>query len=215
MIDWASVVSLLSPAPVALSFSELPGAISARELNEHYKLYLGYRDMLGRVDGALPSAPLPSKHVPEGQLAGLLWGQGYALAGAFLHERYFENLTAVTIRPRILLSIEAIIERQWGSKEAFITDMIAAGLQARGWVLLGVSVTCPTDLRILTMNAHDTGAVFGYCPVLVIDVYEHAWWLDFGTDKAGYLKAILGYINWPAVDARHREVHPDGSRLFR
>lgn len=200
----ASDVSPLSPAPISLSFHELPGAISARELSEHYKLYLGYREMLERVDGALPSAPLPKKHLPEGQLSSLLWGQGYALAGAYLHEQYFENLTAELVRPRVLLGIEALIERQWGSAEAFNADMIAAGLQARGWVVLGVCLDHPTDLRIFTMDAHDMGAVYGFRPLLVLDVYEHAYWMDFGTDKAGYLKAILNYVHWPVVDARHR-----------
>lgn len=201
-------MSLVLPEPLKLDYRELPGAISARELAEHYKLYLGYRDMLKRVDGALPQVPLPSKHMPESPLASLLWGQSYALGGAFLHERYFGGFTTNLIRPMILLAIEGLIERQWGSKEAFDADMIAAGLQARGWVVLAVCVSCPDDLRILTLETHDEGSPFGYCPLLVIDVYEHAYWMDFGTDKAGYLTNVMRYVNWPAIDARYREIHP-------
>lgn len=199
---------MIAEKPISLAYSSLPGAVSARELAEHYKLYLGYRDMLKRVDGALPTAQLPSKHQPESALSGLLWGQGYALAGAYLHELYFGGLTAITTRPQILLAVEGVIERLWGDQMRFREDMIAAGLQARGWVVLAVCHECPGDLRILTMDAHDMGAVYGYCPLLVIDVYEHAYWMDFGTDKGSYLKNIMGYVNWPAVNTRYRAIHP-------
>lgn len=201
-------MSLLTDEPIKLSFRELPGAVSVRELEEHYKLYLGYRDMLKRVDQQLPTVPLPSKHQAESQLSALLWGQGYALAGAFLHELYFGNLIALTTRIMILLEIEGLIEKQWGSQEAFREDMIAAGLQARGWVVLAVCHECPEDLRIFTMDSHDMGAVYGYCPILVIDTYEHAYWMDFGTDKGTYLKNIMGYVNWFAVNSRYQKVHP-------
>lgn len=201
-------MSLLAPQPITLPYLELPGAISARALSEHYKLYTGYRDMLQRVDQGLSTTPRPGAHEAESLYSGLLWGQNYALQGAFLHERYFGNLTAMTIRPMILLGIEGLIERKWGSKESFHEDFHAAGLQARGWVILGVCVTCPEDLRIFALDAHDLGAVYGYCPLLVIDTYEHAYWMDFGIDRAAYLKNIMGYVNWQEVDRRYNEVHP-------
>lgn len=201
-------MSLLAPEPIKLAYRELPGAVSARELAEHYKLYLGYRDMLKRVDGALPTVPFPKKHQPESALASMLRGQGYALAGAYLHELYFGNLEPSTIKPMILLDVDKPIEHGWGGRQALVEDMIAAGLQARGWVVLAVCAKCPEDLRVFALDGHDVGAAYGYCPLLVIDVYEHAYWMDFGTDKAGYLTNIMRYVNWNAVDVRYREVHP-------
>lgn len=201
-------MSLIAPEPIVLRFQELPGAISARELAEHYKLYTGYREMLQRVDQGLSAAPRPDKHQGESAFSGLLWGQGYALAGAYLHELYFENLTDITTRIMLLLNVEGIIEKKWGSQEAFRAEFHAAGLQARGWVVLAVCHKCPEDLRIFALDAHDLGAVYGYCPLLVIDTYEHAYWMDFGTDKGQYLKNIMGYVNWGKVNARYEEVHP-------
>lgn len=201
-------MSLLSPQPVVLPYSELPGAISARELAEHYKLYVGYRDQILRVDRGLLSAPRPGKSQYESPYSGLLWGQSFALAGAHLHELYFGNLRLPTIRPLVLLTIDKACELRWGSKQGVLDELHSAGLEARGWVVLAVAHDDPGDLRILTLDAHDLGAVFGYCPLLVIDCYEHAYWMDFGTDKGSYLKNILGYVNWDMVDARFKLVHP-------
>lgn len=201
-------MSLLAPQPIVLPYLELPGAISARALSEHYKLYTGYRDMLQRVDQGLSTTPRPGAHEAESAYSGLLWGQSYALGGAYLHELYFGNLTANTLRPMILLGIEGLIERKWGSQEAFHEDFRAAALQARGWVVLAVCAWCPEDLRIFALDAHDLGAVYGYCPLLVIDTYEHAYWMDFGTERATYLQNIMGYVNWQEVDRRYNEVHP-------
>ena len=182
--------------------------ISTKTMEEHYKLYLGYRDMVERVDRGLTSSNRPDKSQFDSAYSAMLWGQNYGLAGAHLHELYFANLTALSDRIMLLMGIEGLIEHKWGNKRAFEAEFHAAGLQARGWVVLGVCAKCPEDLRILTMDAHDLGAVYGYCPLLVIDTYEHAYWMDFGTDKGTYLHNVLGCVEWTEVDRRYTEVHP-------
>ncbi len=108
----------------------------------------------------------------------------------------------------ILLGIHKAQEIGWGTQQAFRQEFVAAALQARGWAVLAVAHNDPTDLRIFALDAHDLGAVYGYCPLLVIDVYEHAYWMDFGTDKASYVQNIMGYVNWGEVDQRLQKVHP-------
>jgi Fe-Mn family superoxide dismutase len=203
-------MGLLASQPVVLPYQELPGAVSARELAEHYKLYLGYREQVQRVGQGLLTAPRPTKSQYESPYSGLLWGQGFALAGAHLHELYFENLTRLTIRPLILLGIDKACEIRWGSQEAFRKEFVAAGLEARGWVVLAVAYNDVSDLRIFALDAHDLGAVYGYCPLLVIDTYEHAYWMDFGTDKGSYLSRVMGYVDWNVVEGRFKTVHPGG-----
>jgi Fe-Mn family superoxide dismutase len=201
-------MGLLAPQPIVLPYQELPGAISARALGEHYKLYLSYRHMLGRVDKGLLIAPRPAKHEAESELASLLWGQNFAIAGAYLHELFFGNLTAEThIRPMILTTMDSLIERNWGTREAFDVEFHSAGLQARGWVVLAVCYKSPEDLRIFALDAHDLGSVFGYSPLLVIDRYEHAYWSDFGVDVASYLWNIMRYVDWGVVGQRYAEIH--------
>lgn len=201
-------MGLLAPQPISLPYRELPGAVSCRALEEHYKLYLNYREMVERVDAGLCQAERPSKHVAESPYSGLLWGQSYALAGAYLHELYFLNLTPFTNRIQILLRVEAVIEKKWGSCENFWQDLRSAAMQSRGWVVLAVCHECPDDLRIFALDAHDMGAVYGYCPLLVLDVYEHAWWMDHGTNRGAYLDAVCGYIDWMTVEDRYNKAHP-------
>ncbi len=204
-------MGLLAPQPIPLPYHELPGAISARELSEHYKLYTGYRDMLQRVDEGLLTADRPVKSQLASPYSGLLWGQGFALSGAYLHELYFGNLGLPTISIMLLRSIDKAVENRWGTADVFWSELHAAGLQARGWVILAVCNKDPNDLRLFALDAHDLGPVFGYTPLLVVDCYEHAYWMDFGTDKGTYLTNIARYIQWGEVDRRYGEVHPRGT----
>jgi len=187
-----------------LPYRELPGAISARALEEHYKLYLGYGEMLGRVEKALVTAERPEKHLADSPFSGALWGQSYALGGVLLHELFFSSLTTSTNRIMLLLGIEAAIERKWGSQEAFLRDLRAVALSVRGWAVLALKDGTTDGLRIIGLDAHDLGAVFGYRPLLAIDVFEHAYWADHYTNRAAYLDQLLPYINWVAVEARYR-----------
>ena len=86
--------------------------------------------------------------------------------------------------------------------------MHAAGLQGRGWVVLAVDPKASENIRLFVLDSHDLGPVFGYVPLLVVDVFEHAYWMDFGTNKGTYLKNLYGYIHWGEVNRRYKEVHP-------
>lgn len=202
-------MGLLTPTPIILQYQELPGAISARELAEHYKLYTGYRDMLQRVDQGLMGTGRPEKAQYDSAYSGLLWGQNFALSGAYLHELYFTNLGLPRIHSMILLTIDKAIEDRWGDRDTFLSELHAAGLQARGWAVLAACDKDPADLRLFALDAHDLGPVYGYTPLLVIDCYEHAYWMDFGADKGTYLANIAGYINWGTVDSRYKAMLPE------
>jgi Fe-Mn family superoxide dismutase len=57
-------------------------------------------------------------------------------------------------------------------------------------------------LRVFALDEHDVGAVFGHTVVCAIDVYEHSFWMDFGTAKAAYLDRLYGALNWDAIAKR-------------
>jgi superoxide dismutase, Fe-Mn family len=198
-------MGLLASQPVPLPYHELPGVISARALSEHYKLYTGYRDMLQRVDQGLLDALHPKKTQLDSPYSGLLWSQNFALSGAYLHELYFGNLGLPTIHTMLLRAIDKAIENRWGTADVFWSELHAAGLQARGWIVLAVANNDPNDLRLFALDAHDLGPVYGYTPLLVIDCYEHAYWMDFGTEKGAYLTNIAKYIQWGEVNRRYEE----------
>lgn len=92
-----------------------------------------------------------------------------------------------------------LIKRDFGSVENWIADMAAAGLSARGWVITAYD---PADaaLHNYSADAHNIGIVAGTVPIIALDVYEHAYFMDYGTNRKGYIEAFFKNLNWKAVD---------------
>ena len=182
-----------------ISYSDLPGAVSANALSEHKKLYEGYQKMLGRADVKLVEDEKPTKPSLDSDFAASLKNHSYALGGVLLHELFFSNLSLSPKAPSE--SFLRMVEDEFGSIE-YLTDLIiSTGLSCRGWAILAQSVY-DGSVRIFSMDSHDTGSMFGFMPLLVIDVWEHAYWMDWGTNKRGYLDQIMRYVDWNVVSNR-------------
>jgi Fe-Mn family superoxide dismutase len=123
----------------------------------------------------------------------------FALGGVKNHELYFDILGGAGSKPEGALLAE--INRSFGSPEAWAADLKATGLAARGWVWTAYDY----DLKRL-MNyigdAQNTYPVWNATPIVGLDVYEHAYYLDFGTKRADYIDAFLRNLNWNAIAAR-------------
>jgi Fe-Mn family superoxide dismutase len=162
----------MAASSVALPYDSLPGVISSAALAEHVKLWAVYEQTKDKNE--------------------------HALAGALLHELYFSGL-APTPTPVVLPVLHGALISAFGSVDAFWRDMAAAAMKSSGWALLAVRGN--HDLRIIAQDDHN-GGVPGYEPIMAIDTYEHAYWMDFGTRKADYLSALWKVINWPELERR-------------
>lgn len=194
----------LAAKPYTLPYKSIPGVISARALTEHLKLYQGYKDLLTRVDEKLNTIgkdELPKKHMPDHPFRALKEAETYALGGVILHELYFENLTNKPVDGKGL-DVTAFIKSEFGSLSEWKACMRAAIMEARGWVVF--SVGSDGKARILMMDAHNEGAVFYQEPLVVIDVMEHAYWMEFGVDRGGYADGVLDHLNWEEINRRYK-----------
>ena len=72
-------------------------------------------------------------------------------------------------------------------------------MAARGWVVLAWD-THEATLRVYSGDAHNQGGVWGAIPLIVLDVYEHAYFIDFGSDRAAYIDSYLKNLNWAAAN---------------
>lgn len=186
---------------IQLPYRDIPGVISAKALQEHYRLYLRYVEQLRAIDQAIPAANFSGANDIVGPARSLYEGQSLALAAVELHEAYFGNLSRTP--PAVgadNLAMQAIAAR-WGSSDAWWREMYAAGLASRGWSVLA-RMPRTGALRVLGLDSHDCGAVLGYEIVCAIDVYEHAYWMDFGTAKAAYLERIARHLDWDTMAKR-------------
>jgi Fe-Mn family superoxide dismutase len=116
-----------------------------------------------------------------------------------LHELYFWNLggTGGPAKGRI----RTMIDRDFESFDKWKEDFLAAGKAARGWVVLAYDCDDKT-LHNFLQDVHNVGVVWRAIPLLVLDVYEHAYFIDFGIDRAKYMDAFFANVDWDEINRR-------------
>jgi Fe-Mn family superoxide dismutase len=191
----------------SLPYKSIPGVISTKALEEHLKLYEGYKDTLKRIDETfltMEKDEVPKKTAWDHPFRAIKQAETYALGGVILHELFFQNLTN---KPSDVngLEIKKFIEKHFDSIAEWRHCMRGSLMEARGWVVF--SMDQDGDYRILMMDTHDNGAMFGQKPLVVIDCYEHSYWMDHGVDRATYVDGVLKHLNWEVINERFVAAH--------
>lgn len=127
---------------------------------------------------------------------------GWEFNGMRLHECYFENLTQESKELDKNSALSQAIGKEWGSYEMWEKDSKAMGaIRGIGWVILYYDKMADRLFNVW-VNEHDVGHLAGCQPLLIIDVFEHAYMLDYGTKKPDYIEAIWKIIDWEKVEKR-------------
>ncbi|MBI4679086.1 MAG: superoxide dismutase [Elusimicrobia bacterium] len=179
----------------------LPGFSDAL-LNNHFTLYDGYVKNANKLAGELRDL------LKEGKTGTPAYAErkrrfGWEFGGMRLHEYYFENLTKspkplASGAPRLAQALAA----DFGSVEAWEADLKAMGaMRGIGWVILYRDARAE---RLFNewVNEHDAGHLPGCAPLLVMDVFEHAFMVDYGLKRADYVAAFMKAVDWDTVSAR-------------
>lgn len=191
-------------AYAAKDYSKLIGmqGFSETLLKNHFTLYQGYVTNTNKLLDSLETMLKDGRAgTPEyGELKRRL---GWEFNGMRLHEYYFENLGG---NGQLNTSGKLIkkISESFGSYENWEKDFKSTGtIRGIGWVVLYQNLT---DGRLLNfwINEHDVGHPSGCNPLLIMDVFEHAFMIDYGLKRADYIEAFFKNINWNAVEARLR-----------
>ncbi|MCX6675460.1 MAG: Fe-Mn family superoxide dismutase [Methanothrix sp.] len=169
-------------------------------LKNHFALYQGYVTNTNKVWDILQAMLKDGKTaVPE--FAELKRRFGWEFNGMRLHELYFENLGGKGAMSKSG-KLSKLLPGAYGSVEAWEKDFRATRAK-RGiaWVVLYLDDTNGWFFN-QWINEHDGGHPAGCRPILVMDVFEHAFMLDYGLKRADYIEAFFKNINWDAVEAR-------------
>ncbi len=169
-------------------------------LKNHFTLYQGYvtntNKLLETLDGMGKAEKLAT---PEG--AELRRRLGWEFNGMRLHEYYFENLGGKEPLNKDG-KLGKKIAQECGSYDAFEKEFKAvASMRGIGWAVLYQDVTNGSLINFW-INEHDLGHPAGCNPLLICDVFEHAFMIDYGLKRADYIEAFFKNINWSAVEAR-------------
>lgn len=185
----------------AQSFDHLLGTkgFSDALLKNHFTLYQGYVTNTNKLAELLKTV---QPGTPE--YAELKRRFGWEYNGMRLHELYFGNMAKEGNQPPEKPLLFDEIEKQFGSFDAWAADFKATGaMRGIGWAIL---VRDETNKRLFNVwvNEHDVGHLAGARPILVMDVFEHAFMLDYGLKRADYIEAFWSAISWDVAEARFR-----------
>ena len=185
------------------NFDNLLGLVgfSDQLLKNHFTLYQGYVANFNKLDAIIVALEKEGKFgTPE--YAELNRRLGWEFNGMRLHEYYFGNLTKNGGALDQDSTLGKKIIQEFGSYEAWEKDFKSmGGIRGIGWVILYYDRF--TDrLFNVWINEHDVGHFAGTQPLLVMDVFEHAYMLDYGLKRIDYIEAFFKTINWNAVIER-------------
>ena len=189
-------------AYAAKDYAKLIGMAGFSEtlLKNHFTLYQGYVTNTNKVLETLDQMAKDGKTaLPE--FAELKRRLGWEFNGMRLHEYYFENLGGTAGLSKDGKLAKKMAE-SFGSYEAWEKDFRATGaMRGIGWVALYQD---PASGRLINfwINEHDVSHPAGCTLLLIMDVFEHAFMIDYGLKRADYIEAFFKNINWAAAEAR-------------
>jgi len=189
---------------INFQYNNTINAVSKVQYDVHLALYEGYVNKINEIWRELNSAPdRESANATYSKYRGLKKGETYALNGVILHELYFDNLGGSnnTLGGAAL----TLINQFFGSYENWKEDFIACGKATRGWAVLAYDQRSKSLVNILC-DSHDEGNVWNAYPLIIMDVYEHAYFVDYQNKKADYIDKFMLDINWDAVNRRAQKL---------
>jgi superoxide dismutase, Fe-Mn family len=186
----------IRPRELKPALYELDG-ISRTTIEAHYRLYQGYVAKRNEILGRLPSVELESANQVYSDLRALKVDLTFAVGGIKNHELYFDHLGGEGGDPTG--AVGGLVERDFGSAETWRNDLKATGMAGRGWAWTAYDWD---EQRLFNYvgDAQNTFPVWNATPLVALDVYEHAYFLDYQTDRAAYIDAFLRNLDWTVVN---------------
>ncbi|HEY7380351.1 MAG TPA: Fe-Mn family superoxide dismutase [Gaiella sp.] len=191
-----TTIEEIAARPLKPALLELNG-ISRVSVEAHHRLYQGYVAKRNEILGKLAVVDREAANQVYSDLRALKVDLSFALGGIKNHEVYFEHLGGEGGDPTG--SVARLIERDFGSVAAWRADLKATGMAARGWAWTAYDWD---EGRVLNLigDAQNTFPVWNSTPLVALDVYEHAYFIDYQTDRAAYIDAFFDNLDWDVVN---------------
>ena len=186
----------ITPRQLKPALLELDG-ISRESVEAHYKLYEGYVNKRNEIMGKLDELDVSSANQVYSEVRALKVDLSFAIGGIKNHEIYFDHLGGGGGEPDG--AIRELLFRDFGSLENWRADLKATGMAGRGWAWTAYDWD---EGRLFNYigDAQNTFPVWNATPLIALDVYEHAYFLDYQTDRASYVDAFFENLDWQVVN---------------
>jgi superoxide dismutase, Fe-Mn family len=174
--------------------------INKEQFDAHMRLYEGYINKMNEIDNLLRTNPeLENANSTYSHFRGIKRGETFALNGVILHEFYFENIGGVNVSPDE--TVRRYLAKDFGSYGQWRDHFIATAKASRGWVVFCYDPRSD-QFRNISLDAHDYGNIAMSIPILVLDMYEHAYFLQYADNKVEYINNFMKNIDWNVIRGR-------------
>ncbi len=195
-----STSGLITREAVALGYASIPDFLSAEQLTPHYTSHYGgalkgYLDL----DRQLESMVIAETTVRAETYGGMQRDRATKGNSALLHEVYFESMTTRGQTPAP--GLKNAIEERFGSQEKWTADFITCAKSASGWAVLARN-SLNGQLYNLVCDEHAEGLMWMSTPLIALDIYEHAYYVDYQNRKGDYIAAFMEHIDWTRAEDR-------------
>ncbi len=171
--------------------------ISRASIEAHYRLYEGYVNKRNEILRRLADVDLSAGNQVYSEVRALKVELSFAVGGIKNHEIYFEHLGGDGGEPGGIAA--DLVKRDFGSYADWRADLSATGMAGRGWAWTAYDWD---EGRLFNYigDAQNTFPIWNATPLVALDVYEHAYFLDFQTDRASYIDAFFDNLDWAVVN---------------
>jgi len=193
---------LVTGKPKPLKHKSIPGFLSAAQIAPHHTAHYGgalkgYSAADAKVEKACKSG-VALDPAAYGALKRAINSKGNSVV---LHEMYFDGLAPKAADPG--KDVRAAIDNRFGSLDKWAADFMSSAKSAAGWAML---VKHPVNGKLYNVvsDEHSMGVVWMATPLVVIDTYEHAFYIDYQNKKTDYIEKFLDFIDWNEVNSRFK-----------
>ena len=192
--------ALVTGKPKALKYEELKGFLSKDQLTPHHQAhYGGALKSLLQTETELETADRSKANANYSPIRELKREQVHAMNSVLLHELYFDGLAAAAGDPGE--AAQDALKKRFGSVDKWLEDFKASAISARGWAILCQHPASGKLYNVIT-DVHDVGPLVSGVPLVIIDCYEHAFYVDYKNRKGDYVAAFPKFIDWAEIERR-------------
>ena len=189
-----SASGLVTGTPKPLRHKSIPGFLSAEQIAPHHSAHYGgaLRGYSG-IDAKLEQSIKEGTAIDANAYGAMQRARQSKGNSVVLHELYFDGLAPKLSDPKA--DVRAATEKRFGSLEKWADDFQASAKAAAGWAMLTYH---PVNGKLYNVvsDEHAQGLLWMATPLIVIDVYEHAFYIDYHNRKADYVEKFMHHIDW-------------------
>ena len=193
---------LVTGKPKPLRHTAIPGFLSAEQISPHHTAhYGGALKGYSALDEKLQAGIQQGDKIDPNAYGAMQRGRASKGNSVILHELYFDGLIPDRLDPKA--DVRSAIEKRFGSLEKWADDFQNSAKAAAGWAML---VMHPVNGKLYNVvsDEHAQGLLWMAVPLVVIDTYEHAFYIDYHNRKAEYVERFMDHIDWDEVNGRFR-----------